>query len=710
MHPMRVCLVVALLAVSVARAELPSPRLDRVFPLGAASGTTIEVEIQGADLEGVKRLISDHPGIVAAHTADRKFKISVAADTPEGTHDIWAVGPWGISSPRVFTVSRGLAETLKSKDIHEWTKAQELALNSVVNGLTDGNRQDFYRFKAKAGRPILAEVRAQSIDSTLDATLTITDASGKAVAFNSDHAGRDPLIAFTPPADGDYGIIVADLAYGGNLPYRLIVTDKPRIENVFPRAIQVGKPAELAALGWNLGPMARKTALTIDGTALEEYRESVTAPADIIERGLYRFFEHPAAHSVLPTAATAALTGYQVRLSPAGQAANPVPVLVTRDPVTLEVEPNDDSAKPQPIGLPAVVSGRFDREGDGDWFSFKADKDGEYQVQVHCERIAGRADPFTVILDDKDGRVSELDDFGPRLNAFDGHLRDPQGSVRLSAGKTYRLLVRDRYRRGGPRYQYVLEVRAAAPDVHAVVIHHQNPGPGGTTVHAGGAQYLDMVIQHTGGVTGPVRIVAEALPKGLHAAATSIPSDTRGVITLWADADAPEYAGPIVLTAIVPTPTGEVRRQVRPYTRVEAQANRSSSRPTRDIMVAIVPAKPPFSLRFASEAIRVEAGSKATVELVCDRPPQDFKGAVTVNGLGLPGPVKMPQITIGEGKTTGTMTIEVQPNARPGDYTVCASGQAQVPFTKDPSKPKANTLVTLPSRPITITVTEKPKK
>jgi hypothetical protein len=70
----------------------------------------------------------------------------------------------------------------------------------------------------------------------------------------------------------------------------------------------------------------------------------------------------------------------------------------------------------------------------------------------------------------------------------------------------------------------------------------------------------------------------------------------------------------------------------------------------------------------------------------------------------------MPQITIGEGKTAGTMTIEVQPNARPGDYTVCASGQGQVPFTKDPSKPKANTLVTLPSTPITITVTEKPKK
>lgn len=707
---MRIPLVAALLAVSVARAELPSPRLDRVFPLGAAAGTTVEVEIQGADLEGVRRLVADHPGIAATHVADRKFKIAVAADAPEGTRDIWAVGPWGISSPRVFTVSRGLAETVKAKDIHEWAKAQEVGVNTAVNGLTDGNRQDYYRLKAKAGRAIVAEVRAQSIDSALDATLTITDSSGKAIAFNSDHDGRDPLIAFTPPADGDYGIIVADLAYGGNLPYRLIVTDRPRIENVFPRAIQAGKPAELAALGWNLGPMARKTSFTIDGSMLEEYRESVTAPSDIVDRGLYRFFNHPTAHSVLPTAATGALTGYQVRLSPGGQPSNPVPVLVTKDPVTVEREPNDDPANPQAISLPAVVSGRFDREGDGDWFRFSPPQDGEYLVQVHCERIAGRADPFTVIMDDKDNRVSELDDFGPRVNAFDGHIRDPQGTVRLSAGKAYRLLVRDRYRRGGPRYQYVLEVRPAMPDVHAMVIHHQNPGPGGTTIYAGGAQYLDLVIQHTGGVTGPVKLIAEGLPKGLHAALTSIPSDTRGVVTLWADADAPEYDGPILLTAIVPTVSGELRRQVRPYTRVESQANRSSSRPTRDLMVSVLPGKPPFSLRFAKETIRIEAGSKATVELICERPWPDFKGGVTVNGLSPPGPVKMPQITIGEGKTAGTMSIEVQPGARPGDYTVCASGQGQVPFALDKAKPKANTLVTLPSRPITITVTEKPKK
>jgi len=130
----------------------------------------------------------------------------------------------------------------------------------------------------------------------------------------------------------------------------------------------------------------------------------------------------------------------------------------------------------------------------------------------------------------------------------------------------------------------------------------------------------------------------------------------------------------------------------------------------RELMVSVLPEKPPFSLRFATENMRVEAGSKATVEMIAERSWADFKGPITVNGLSLPNPVKLAQASIAEGKSSVSLAIEVQANAKPGDYTICASGQAQVPFTKDPMKPKANTLVTLPSRPITITVTEKPKK
>ena len=133
-----------------------------------------------------------------------------------------------------------------------------------------------------------------------------------------------------------------------------------------------------------------------------------------------------------------------------------VPMLVTDIPVSLEQEPNDDPLKPQKLPLPVALAGRFDKERDADWYEIEPPENGSYSFEVYCERIAGRADPYLVVLDEKDNRVAELDDFGIRMNAFDGHLRDPQGTVNLNAKKKYRVLVQDRYRRGGARYQYVL--------------------------------------------------------------------------------------------------------------------------------------------------------------------------------------------------------------------------------------------------------------
>src|SRR5436305_6665738 len=104
---MRPALLLLLLAVA-ARAELPSPRLDRIFPLGASAGSSVEIEIAGADLDELKAITFDHPGITAALIKDRKFKVTVAGDVPEGTYDVRAVCKWGVSSPRLFSVSRGL--------------------------------------------------------------------------------------------------------------------------------------------------------------------------------------------------------------------------------------------------------------------------------------------------------------------------------------------------------------------------------------------------------------------------------------------------------------------------------------------------------------------------------------------------------------------------------------------------------------------------
>jgi hypothetical protein len=323
---------------------------------------------------------------------------------------------------------------------------------------------------------------------------------------------------------------------------------------------------------------------------------------------------------------------------------------------------------------------------------------------VYCERIAGRADPYLVVFDDKGTRVAELDDYGQRTNAFDGHLRDPSGTVNLTGKRKYRVLVQDRYRRGGARYQYVLTIRKPVPDFYAAAIHHQNPGPGGTTVGRGGAVYLDVIVHRTDGFYGPITLTAEGLPPGLHAAPTTHSNGGHGVFVLSADADAPEWVGSVKLFATAKRGDTEIRREVRPYTRVWTSTDLNSSRPMRDLIVAVRKTAP-FSLQFSLDRVTVEAGKKVELKLRLDRRWPDFNAATTVLPLAPPNQVKLSANAIPAGKDEVAVTVEVQGGTAPGDYTVSVLGQAQVPYNKDPkAAQKPNTLVSLPSRPMTVTV------
>lgn len=683
----------------MAQADLPSPRFDRLTPLGGAAGSTVEVEVAGAELDGTLSLFFDHPGIKAEPLKDRRFKVTIASDVPAGTYDARVIAKWGIANPRLFAVSRGPTEVAEKEPNDEPATAQSVAVNSVVNGMSDQGREDVFRFPAKKGQRIVIECFAQRLDSQLDGVLALTDADGKVLASNGDYFGKDPLVEFIAPKDGEYFATLNDISFRGGQPYRLLISDQSNIENVEPRAVKAGQANSLTVFGRNLGKDAKPTILMANDLKLESITESITPDKEILRRGVFRFSEHPTGHSVLPTAATCTLVGMQHR---------GIPLLVTDQDVTSEQEPNDDPLKPQLLKLPAVVSARFDKERDADWYEIEPTESGNYWFEVYCERIAGRADPYLVILDEKDNRVAELDDFGIRTNAFDGHIRDVSGSAGLTAKKKYRVLVQDRYRRGGARYQYVLSIRKPVPDFFPAVIHHQNPGPGGTTIHKGGAVYLDVITHNTGGFNGAITITAESLPKGLHAVPTTI-NDSRAVFVLWADKDASDWVGPIKLTATAKRDGETIGREVRPYTRVWQSTDLNSSRPTRELIVAVRESTP-FTVVPAIERIEIEAGKKADVKFKCERHWPDFKAKVDLQALAFPGPIRMGSSSIADGKDEATVTFDVQAGARPGEYTVSLQCQGQVPFARDEKSAKANNLVSLPSRPVTIVVLPAAKK
>jgi hypothetical protein len=386
-----------------------------------------------------------------------------------------------------------------------------------------------------------------------------------------------------------------------------------------------------------------------------------------------------------------------------GESLTPVTLLVVDEPVALEAEPNDKSDSPQAISLPAVVSGRFEQPRDADWFEFTASENGQYAIEVYAERLAAQADPYVVVQDEQANRVSEMDDYGHRINAFDGHLRDPVGSVNVQAGKKYRLLVQDRYQRGGPRFQYVLTIRKAAPEAFIGVIHRENPTPAGLNVWRGGSTWLDLVIHHRDGNSTPVTISAKNLPPGMNFQPTTIPSDSRGAFVLWADENAPDFRGAIELVASYESGGQRIERPVRSYTRVWNDS-KGSSRPTRELAASIVE-KAPFFVVPEKERLEAKAGDKLELKLQVKRLWPEFTGELKLLSLSWPGNFQMPELPVAAGASEATVAITVQNGTAPKEYTLAFLAQAQVPFNKDPAtKDRANTLVSLPSRPVTIAI------
>ena len=407
--------------------------------------------------------------------------------------------------------------------------------------------------------------------------------------------------------------------------------------------MQAGRKNELTVYGRNLGSGAKPSEWRINDLALDAITESVSPPDDILKRGLFRFTEHPTGHSVLPTAATCTLLGFQHR---------GVPLLVTDLPVTLEQEPNDDPRKPQKLTLPVALAGRFDRERDADWYEIEPPENGSYSFEVYCERIAGLADPYLVVLDDKDNRVAELDDFGIRTNAFDGHLRDPQGTVNLSAKKKYRVLVQDRYT---PR-RSALSVRAGDPQGDAGLLSRGDPPPeprprrdhrpqGRRGVsrcghsQQGGLQRLNH--HHRGGVAKRTARRTDHHQQRFARRARAVGRQGRAGL---GRADQTDRGGQ-------ERRARPSRREVRPYTRVWQSTDLNSSRPTRELVVAIAGEQTPFAITPAVERVEVQAGKKVDVVVKCERLWPDFKGAVTLIPLSFPGPIKMNTATIAADKS-----------------------------------------------------------
>ena len=384
-----------------------------------------------------------------------RFKVTVAPEVPPGVYQVWFGGRYGISNPRSFVVSDlPQAAEFGGNDTRE--SAAEIALNSIVVGRVDAGKQDWFKIALKPGRKVVFDCQARSLGSRLDAQLMIYDDAGKQLARRRAVGDRDPIVVFDPPREGIYFVALRDFLSAGGVDrlFRLLVSDRPYIESIFPPASIPGTRSKHRITGANLPG---------DGSGLEV---EIDVPA-----------QSPAVDGQLPL--------HPREISSAGtiyrfENSNPIAIPFASAPVVIEAA----ELAEQKVLPPCEIAGRL-APGDGsDVFVFDAGKGEKWIIEGISHRAGYASDlQFTVsrILVDAEGKrseqkLAEADDDGSNIGGRRAPTssRDPILAFSAPEDGTYMVRLIDQFQLDDPRAIYRLAIRKPAPDF-ALMAEIENP-------------------------------------------------------------------------------------------------------------------------------------------------------------------------------------------------------------------------------------------
>ncbi len=563
-----------LIAALTAPAQLPQPKLFSVFPPGAKTGSTVDAAVTGTELDEIQ-LRFTHPGITAkALAAANQFAITVASDVPPGAYEARVLGRFGLSNPRTFVVGT-LAEVLEKSGNGSPETAQEVALESVVNGRTDSQASDFYKFTVKKGQRILVTCAARELDSRTADALLLLAPDGREL----ERARQGGLLDHTAAADGTLLVKVHDFVYrgGDQYFYRLTVTTGPQIDFVFPPAAEQGRTAKVTVFGRNL-PGGSPSKFAMGGKVLDQLIVDLAAPGD------------PAARQRLATtlslgSLSAGLDGFEYRVKGAGGLlSNPALLTFSHGPVTTEAEPNNSPDKAQKVSLPASLAGQFATPNDRDWFAFDGKKGDAFWLEVTSHRLGLPTAPHVVLqkavknekgeetfTDVQDFAESVVNQGGPEFNT--AH-RDPVGRFDVKEDASYRLGIRDLFGRtvASPRHVYLLTLRKESPDFRLVAVPDSSPTKkapadvytSASSLWRGEALPIKLLIFRRDGFKEDINVTVSGLPAGVTAPPVRIPAASNSIsLFLAAKDDAPAAIAEIKITGTAKTGETQLVREAR---------------------------------------------------------------------------------------------------------------------------------------------------
>ncbi|HWL10849.1 MAG TPA: hypothetical protein VNQ76_20750 [Planctomicrobium sp.] len=557
-------------------AELPQTRLKAIFPCGGQTGTSFPVSLtDGANLEEVTELIFNHPGITAQKESPdqpRQFQVTIDSSVPPGNYEVACLGPQGLSNSRAFVVGvRPENHEVKAGTIPQ--NAATIPLGSACYGAMSTPRDvNWFRFSAQKEQRVVLECWTRSIDSPLNAVVTIYDTSGRRpLAMSRSFPNQDTILVYDIPEDGDYLIKIHDVTYrhGVDLNYRLDLHRDPYLEFAYPSVLSAGTTSPVTLYGYNL-PDGVRTGERIQKGELESVTVNVTVPENW--RSLPG--DHPVTTPMMSTNAF----GY--RLQQGTSVSNALRIGVVETPVLREERTGDE---PQLLTLPVTIAGRFEKENETDRYRFSGEKGDRITIDVIGERQGGVIDPVLILdrvlsssepaasgASDQLIRISVTDDSTPSLNPnfFETRSADPTVPLTLPETGTYQISLKDRYTqsRGGPDLTYQLTVRSSAPKVLVVAVPGapQSGKTGGITLRRGDRFPIAMYAIRQDGYEGDVHIEASQLPAGVKCEGALIRAGTHyTTLMLTTTRDATPGRHPIEFSATHKIATETDERSLR---------------------------------------------------------------------------------------------------------------------------------------------------
>ena len=629
----------------VGAVDLPLVRLDSVAPAAARTGAELEVQITGADLEGVDAAWFSHPGITAKLLKEKVFSIKAEPGVAEGVYDMRLVGTHGVSNPRAIYVGSG-ATVLKTGECSK-DKPMEIAANTAVHGVAVAGGRDHFRFNARKGQRLTVRCQARELDSRMSPVFTVLDSSGRKLRGNE----RRPVIDFVAPEEGAYLVAVQDLTFAGGpeFYYRLSVDESPVLDAVLPSAVEAGKTNHLTLLGRGLKGAKPSALKGLDGRALDELEVDVEVPA---KPGI-----GPADG---PTAAASGgLRTFSYRYRTEAGVSNPVELAVVEGPVLL-LKPSEKGGTGGAAttaalrSFPGAVSGLFEKKPQGAPIEFEAKKGEQLAIEVFSQRLGFGATNSYLRLAKDGAHLAEA--YGPDLNVGGPRLstlhNDPTLRYEVKEDGKYTLYVSDLsgVARPGLGAAYALVLRRATPGF-GLLAATEPPiekaddraiQPRGAVLRSGGTAALRVLAFRSDGFDKEIQLSAEGLPPGVSCVPTRIlAGKNEGVLIFRTE---PGVARNLAQVRVIgrsedgkmeSVARGATARWVVPDFNTAAGEMRLTR--GEGIVVATSANAAPLALTpEAKTPLEVEAGAKLEVALRVSRS-ADFKDALKVKSAGFAG-------------------------------------------------------------------------